>query len=128
MKDIFQDLAVEMKNGDLIIFGREAGCFIPEFIDDGNELSEFEFQAYKAYDKKYGHDALGHDACSRDGIDNLADLFGQEFSDRLLKRRWKLLARERLTTAIEEHLALTKRIDELNKFVENPTPNYEDIP
>lgn len=112
-----------MKNGDLVIFGREANCFIPEFVEDREELSGFEFAAYRAYDEKYGSDA-----CERDGMNSLADLFGQEFSDRLFKRRWKLLAKERLGEVIKEYLELQDKMVKLSKFIEKPTPKYEDIP
>lgn len=112
-----------MKNGDLVIFGQEAGCFFPEFVEDKDELARFEFESYRVYDEKYGGDA-----CERDGINSLADMYGKEFSDRLFKRRWKLLAKERLRKVLEDYIVLNKRIKSLTEFIENPTTKFEDIP
>jgi hypothetical protein len=112
-----------MKNGDLVVLGYPAACFFPEFIVDTEELVEFEYASYNAYDETYGEGA-----CDRDDINTLADIYGQEFSDRLFKRRWKLLARERLAKYVEEYAAIGELIASLKEFIENPTPKLEDMP
>lgn len=111
-----------MKNGDLIVNGAAAKLFDPESQTSHEPLVSFEFDGYIAYDV-----AHGAGACERDGIETLADLFGQEMSDRVYRKRVKLLA-ERNIVAVRERIARdTLKVANLQKLIDNPTTNLNDI-
>lgn len=104
------------KNGDLMVDGVLADSFVPEFYNF-DELRQFEFSAYMAYDLKYGGGA-----CERDEILCLADLFGESFANRILTRRNKLQAIIGLRELEEEFCHIKDQISRYKWFVDNPGP------
>jgi len=115
-------MEIKMKNGDLIVNGVAAEQFVPEDQTTTEALVGFEFDAYQAYDALHGDGACGHD-----GIDTLADLFGQEMSDRVYRQRVKLMA-ERNIVAVSERIARdTIKVANLQKLIDNPTTDLNDV-
>lgn len=106
------------KNGDLVVNGQPAASFIPEFSHDKDELRDFEYAAYEAYEALHGPGA-----CDRDGINYLQDLFGKSYGDRVYTRRWALTAKHTLSDLEDERNAIEARIKKLKEFIENPTPD-----
>lgn len=106
------------KNGDLVVNGVVTNSFVPEF-HNVDELRNFEWDAYVAYDETYGKGA-----CDRDGIEHLSDLFGKEFADRILCRRFKLVAMKKLAEVRIELIEMQNTIQRYEQFIENPKPKW----
>lgn len=111
-----------MKNKDLIVNGIPAQDFIPEEISDHEQLLEFEFASYNALEEKHG---VGY--CDQHDINLLADVYGQEFSDRVYRQRVKISAYEKLMATVAEIDRLSKAADHYRRLFDNPTPKLDDI-
>lgn len=111
-----------MKNGNLMVNGNPADTFIPEDQTTNDAFLDFEFKSYAAYDAIYGDNA-----CEQDGINTLADLYGQEFNDRFFRARVKFMATRNILEVQKRIARDTLKVANLQKLIDNPTTNLEDV-
>ena len=106
------------KHGDLIVGGKPAYSYVPEFMSE-HECIEFEFATYNEYENRYGKDEV-------EKIDNLRDVYGKSFAERIYTRRYKQFAERKLNELEKEHIDIINRIKKLKHFIENPQPTHPD--